>query len=130
MKKLLFIMLAIMPMIFTSCSSDDDESTLPFDVSTIVGTWEITEVDGTSEWSWIGRGRLLTFNSDGTCETDFSMENSYKIEGGQIKTYYRQTGEPMLVYTLLSKESETLRVKVNGTLDESNLSVIVQMKRK
>lgn len=119
-----------MPMIFTSCSSDDDESTLPIDVSTIVGTWEIKEVDGTSEWSWIGRGRLLTFNSDGTCETDFSMENSYKIEGGQIKTYYRQTGEPMLVYTLLSKESETLRVKVNGTLDESNLSVIIQMKRK
>ncbi len=55
------------------------------------------------------------------------MENSYKIEGGVIKTYYKETGEPMFIYTLLSVSSNVYTVKIGGTLDESNKSVIVSM---
>lgn len=130
MKKLIiFFSLMFTALAFVSCGSDD-EPNLQFDKNTIVGTWEITEVQGTPEWRWIVTGTRLTFNSNGTCSTGFSMEDSYRIEGGQVKTYYAETQEPMFVYELQSKNDNTLTVKMKGTLDESNLSTVFKMTRK
>lgn len=130
MKKLfLFFSLMVATMALVSCGNDD-EPNLQFDKDTIVGTWEITEVQGTSEWRWIVTGTRLTFNSNGTCSTGFSMEDSYKIDGGQVKTYYADTQEPMYVYELQAKKGNTLTVKMKGTLDESNLSTVFKMTKK
>ena len=127
MKKLIiFFSLMFSALVFVSCGSDD-EPKLQFDKDTIVGTWEITEVQGSPEWRWIVTGTLLTFNSNGTCSTGFSMEDSYKIEGGQVKTYYAETQEPMYVYELMGKNGNTLTVKMKGTLDEGNLSTVFKM---
>ena len=130
MKKLfLFFSLMVATMALVSCGNDD-EPNLQFDKETIVGAWEITEVQGTPEWRWIVTGTRLTFNSNGTCSTGFSMEDSYIIEGGQVKTYYAETQEPMFVYELQGKKSSTLTVKMKGTLDESNLSTVFKMTKK
>lgn len=133
MKKLFYYLLPIMALVtlaFAGCSNnDDDDSSLAFDKATVVGTWEITNA-GSSTWHWIREGATLNFSSDGSCKTDFSMENAYKIEGGAIKTYEKSTNEPMLVYVLLSVNSNIYTVKVYGTLDESNMSVTIQMKKK
>ena len=130
MKKLfLFFSLMIAALVFVSCGSDD-EPNLQFDKETIVGTWEITEVQGSPEWRWVVTGTKLSFNSDGTCTTGFIAEDSYKIEGGQVKTYYAETMEPMYIYELLKKDGSTLTVKMKGTLDESNLSTVFKMVRK
>ena len=130
MKKLfLFFSLMVATMALVSCGNDD-EPNLQFDKETIVGAWEITEVQGTPEWRWIVTGTRLTFNSNGTCSTGFSMENSYKIEGGQVKTYYAETQEPMYVYELQAKKGNTLTVNMKGTLDESNLSTVFKMTKK
>ncbi len=130
MKKLIiFFSLMFSALVFVSCGSDD-EPDLQFDKNTIIGTWEITEVQGSTEWRWIVTGTMLTFNSNGTCLTGFSMEDSYKIEGGQVKTYYAETQEPMYVYELMGKNGNTLTVKMKGTLDESNLSTVFKMTKK
>ena len=130
MKKLIiFFSLMFTALAFVSCGSDE-EPDLQFDKDTIVGTWEITEVQGTPEWRWIVIGTKLMFNSNGTCSTGFSMEDSYKIEGGQVKTYYAETQEPMYVYELQSKKGNILTVKMKGTLDESNLSTVFKMTKK
>lgn len=127
MKKLIiFFSLMFSALVFVSCGSDD-EPDLQFDKNTIIGTWEITEVQGSPEWRWIVTGTILTFNSNGTCSTGFPMEDSYKIEGGQVKTYYAETQEPMYVYELMGKNGNTLTVKMKGTLDESNLSTVFKM---
>lgn len=130
MKKLLIIFsLIFAALAFVSCGSDD-EPTLQFDKNTIVGTWEITEVQGAAQWWWIVKGTTLTFNSNGTCSTGFTMEDSYKIESGQVKTYYAETMESMYVYELLGKSGNTLTVKMKGTLDESDLSTVFKMTKK
>ena len=95
MKKLLIIFsLLFAALVFVSCGSDDEPS-LQFDKNTIVGTWEITEVQGAAQWWWIIKGTTLKFNSNGTCSTGFTMEDSYKIEGGQVKTYLKRALNPM-----------------------------------
>ena len=130
MKKLIiFFSLMFSALVFVSCGSDDEPS-LQFDKNAIIGTWEITEVQGSPEWWWIVTGTMLTFNSNGTCSTGFSMEDSYKIEGGQVKTYYAETQEPMYVYELMGKNGNTLTVKMKGTLDEGNLSTVFKMTKK
>lgn len=133
MKKILLFLLPIMAfatVIMSSCSNDDDnDSNLFFNKEAIVGTWEITSASS-STWPWIKEGATLLFYRDGACSTGFSMENAYKIENGVIKTYYRATNEPMLIYTLLSVDSGIYTVKVGGTLDEINESVIIKMKKK
>ena len=104
MKKLfLFFSLMVATMALVSCGNDD-EPNLQFDKETIVGAWD--------------------------CSTGFSMEDSYKIEGGQVKTYYAETQEPMYIYELQGKKGNTLTVKMKGTLDESNLSTVFKMTKK
>ena len=113
----------------TSCSSDDDDSpSMSFDTQTIVGTWEITNV-GNKRLPEFQNGATITFYSDGTCIGVMDMENAYRIKDGKIFTYYSKTDEPMYVYSLLSKQDNSLTVRVNGTLDESNVSVTIQLKK-
>ena len=113
---------------FVACS-DDDNDFLAFDSTTIIGQWVITDVQGSSEWSWISKGETMTFNADGTCITGHWMENVYRIEDGCIHTYNNDSGEPMFIYTLIENKGSKLSVKVQGTLDESNSSVVIKKKK-
>lgn len=133
MRKLLSLLLIFaaifsIGIVVSSCGDDDDdEPTLSFDQS-IVGTWQITNVSGAG-FNHLTTGSTLTFNSNGSCTTNFSMEDSYRIENGKIYTYYAETKEPMYVYTLLSKSGDTMSVRVTGTLDESNISMTINIRR-
>lgn len=128
MKKLMLLLLALMPvLLFTACSSDDGDETpaMSFDVNTITGTWEIIEARESPKW-WIKQGTILRFYSNGTCKTDFSMEDSYKIEDGQVKTYYKASGEPLFAYALVSKDAGTFTVRVYDIL-ERKWSIVIKM---
>ena len=128
MKKFIITLLACLATIIVACGGND-EPTMSFDKSNVLGTWTITSVQGTPAWSRITVGATLTFNADGTCETEFPMEDSYKIEGGRIKTYYDQTLEPMFVYELLGASGNTMTVRMMGTLDDSHLSTVFTMRK-
>lgn len=128
----MLVIVATSAAVISSCSKDDDNNTTSVSLSQseIIGTWEITSVSGSSSWSWIAVGKTLTFNSDYSCKTSFSMEDSYKIENGSIHTYYKKTIEPMLIYTATAKDNSNYTIKVQGTLDESNQSVMIKMVKK
>lgn len=121
----LFVMLAIVGVLAQSCGSDSDDS--PLDFSDVVGTFEIKEISGTNTHSWLTTGDRMTFKANGTCVTGFIMENSWTNEGGVIKTYYKQTKEPMFVYTLKSRNNGVYTVHMQGTLDDNtSLTLILQ----
>ena len=124
------LMIAMVSIGFTACSSDDDdEPSLSFTKEIIVGKWKITNISGNNEHgSWLSVGSEAEFKSDGTCKGWFSMEDAYKIEGGRIKTYYARTSEPMFVYTLLSQNGATLSVRMDGTLDDNSTCTLTLQK--
>jgi hypothetical protein len=121
------LMIALVSVGFTSCSSDDDdEPSLSFTKEIIVGKWKITNISGNNEHSsWLGVGNEAEFKADYTCKGWFAMEDAYKIEGGRVKTYYARTSEPMFVYTLLSQNGATLTVRMDGTLDDNSSCTLV-----
>lgn len=67
----------------------------------------------------IQKGKRIRFKTDGTCEAFHYMENAWRINNGIIETYYKQTNEPMFVYTLLFWKGDEMTVRMNGTLDDS-----------
>ena len=83
MKKLMFLMvLAIMPMVLTSCGSDDDDNE---QAGRIVGVWKETYYwhDSTHSFDgWQGMGYVHAFKSDGT-HIVYSDTKSY--ETGKIR---------------------------------------------
>ncbi len=122
MKKLNWIwmvalMLAVTSLSLTSCSKEEGEETLPFTKENLVGKWKITNVVG-DDAHHIEVGKVLVFNTDGSCTGWYSMETAYIIMKGSIHTYYGATNEPMFVYSLLTNKDNTLTVKMYGTLDD------------
>lgn len=82
--------------------------------------WKVNNVSikrGSS--SKIIEGKTIRFNEDGSCEGFHSMENAWRINNGRIETYYKQTEEPIYVYTLISSNSNELLVRIDGTLDDN-----------
>lgn len=78
MKKLFVLMLAIMPLVFISCSSDDSEDTKQPDKrpTLIVGKWKLTEnwkvwqglgYYYESHWEQVTGELVFSFNSNGSC---------------------------------------------------------------
>jgi hypothetical protein len=63
------LMIALVSVGFTACSSDDDdESSLSFTKEIIVGKWKITNIAGNNERSsWLSVGSEAAFKSDGKC---------------------------------------------------------------
>lgn len=115
---------------FISCNNEEDTHDYISATSPdIVGTWNIKSITGNNTHSaWLNVDNTLTFNSNGTCITSLYMENAYKIENGQIHTYYESSGEPMFIYTIEKKEGNTITVKMSGTLDD-NTSLILLLQK-
>lgn len=78
--------------------------------------------------SIITEGKTIRFNEDGSCEGFHSMENAWRINNGRIETYYKQTEEPIYVYTLLSSNSDELLVRIDGTLDNNLQAEVLLIK--
>ena len=74
------------------------------------------------------QGKTIRFYEDGTCEAFRSMENAWRINNGRIETFYKQTNEPMYVYTLLSANSDEIIVRIDGTLDDILQAEVVLLK--
>ena len=94
--------------------------TIPITIDKVAGTsWSVKSytIERGSNSS-IQNGKIIQFNKDGSCVVFHSMENAWRISGGRIETYYRQTNEPMFVYTLLSQNDNEITVRMNGTLDD------------
>lgn len=132
LNKLLFLVLLLLSTaVIISCSKDDDEDSIPFTSNMIVAGWEIIESNSSN--SSFKVGGWAEFKNDGSCRGFSSMETSYKIQDGKIHTYYGRTGEPMFVYTLISqgktaKGANTLKVRVDGTLDDHSSCTITMEK--
>ena len=76
----------------------------------------------------IHKDKCIYFNEDGTCFGFSLMENAWRLNNGRIETYYKQTNEPMFVYTLLSNNENEINVRIDGTLDD-NLQVQVVLRK-
>lgn len=78
--------------------------------------------------SYIKEGKKIRFYDDGTCEAFHSMETAWRITNGRIETYYKQTEEPIYVYTLLSVNADEIMVRIDGTLDDNLQAEVVLTK--
>ena len=81
MKKFLFLMMALMPMMFASCDSDEDDEEQS---GRIVGVWKETcywHDDTHSFRGWQGMGYVHAFKSDGT---HIVYANRKRYEMGEI----------------------------------------------
>ena len=91
--------------------------------------WKVNSVSikrGAS--SIITEGKTIRFYENGSCEGFHSMENAWRINNGRIETYYKQTEEPIYVYTLLSSNSDELLVRIDGTLDNNLQAEVLLIK--
>ena len=114
-----------------SCSKDDDgEPSLLITEDMLAGTWKVTAIHGNNPFSgYLAVGDVTTFSAGGTCQGFHWMENSYRIKGGRLYTYYAETKEPIAVYTLLSEDGRKVTMKMNGTLDEAALTCTLILER-
>lgn len=112
------LLIVVFGCMFASCGSNGDEESDSLSFTDIVGSYVITNICGTNSHSWLKSGQIMTFNSDGTCTTGFSMEDSWKNENGKIHTFYKKTNEPMYVYELKSRNGNVYDVQMTGTLDD------------
>lgn len=112
------LLVAVFGCVLASCGNDSNEESSSLSFTDIVGSFQITNISGNNSHSWLKSGQIMTFNSDGTCTTGFTMEDSWKNENGVIKTYCKSNNEPMYVYELKSRNGNIYEVQMKGTLDD------------
>jgi hypothetical protein len=111
--------------------SDNKPQELDFTEKMIAGDFSWTVKDFSFEKgsnSNIQKGKSIRFKTDGTCEGFHTMEDAWRINNGKIETFFKQTNEPMFVYTLLSQKDSIITVRMNGTLD-NDLIVKITLSR-
>jgi heat shock protein HslJ len=96
MKKVLFLLALVLPMMFSSCSSDDDNSSM-FTMEELYGKWSATAVKVNGEWIDITKypynlkySMSITFYQNGTYYGSGYFGNgsgTYKVSGNTISTY-------------------------------------------
>lgn len=108
MKKLLFLMLAIMPMLFMSCSSDD-EDVPSISKSELIGTWYSLQDRWVLVFSETKATKYELWGSAGTYKLNpYVLTSSYFINGNQI---YDENGGDGTI----SIVGETLKMTTYGT---------------
>ena len=76
----------------------------------------------------IEKGKYVYFHTDGSCEVFSKMENAYRINKGKVETYYKDTNEPMFIYTLLEVTGDRVKIRMSGTLDDDLQATIILVK--
>lgn len=113
MKKLLLFLL-VLPFVFASCSSDDDEDDSIKEL--IVGTWKLTHLDSGSGYMEVPSTMTqtyATFNKNGTYSGRGYFGNgtgTYNISGKIIKCYVED--ELYLTYEVLNVSSTIAELKM------------------
>ncbi|WP_298062026.1 hypothetical protein [uncultured Rikenella sp.] len=135
MKKLLcFLLLCATTVVsFTSCSKDDDKSTLK---DKIIGTWEAKQVKVDGEWiaipSYSRYSMSMTFYEDGQYygRSDFfgTGYGIYKITGSSIKTYV--DGDYMYTYRINSITDTAAEVQMLDEDSSSGYSLNIRLNKK
>lgn len=117
MKKILsFMLLAVMTVgfstVFTSCSDDDDA--FDYEMSQLVGTWVVSQVDtGSGYRTWPLQRTTATFNADGTYSGRGYFgtgSGTYRASGKTIITYI--SGEEYYRYDVLSLSGNTCELRM------------------
>lgn len=126
MKKIMLFLLALMPvLLFTACSSDDDESgkesekwsMLDLDLSkrsSFVGEWYI----GDYERGYFSDDEVLVINQDGTAIRRIGVRNykgTYTFSNATI-TYRSGDGDLVRKYSFSHYNEEELKVDVEHTI--------------
>ena len=121
------VMVVMLSVGFASCGSDDDdEPSLKITKDMLVGSWEVTDIVNTSgdQLRKVYVGATMKFYNDGTCKCYDYMENAYRINNGRLETYYKESGEPMFVYTLVAQKGDIIQLRRNGTLDDNSVCTL------
>lgn len=110
---------------------DDSDKGLDITQDMIAGDfcWQVedfTIVRG--KMNSIEKGKYVYFHTDGSCEVFSKMENAYRINKGKVETYYKDTNEPMFIYTLLEVTGDRVKIRMSGTLDDDLQATIILVK--
>lgn len=122
MKKILFVIAAVLALGITSCS-DDDEKGFAYDLQTLYGTWQGTAVKVEGEWIDISSPLMskyqfsATFYDDGTYygEGFFGTgRGTYKAVGKNVVTYVDKKEYARYTILSLSDTAVEMRMKIEG----------------
>lgn len=98
MKKAIAILLvALMALSVVACANKKDEVKEANYTEKIVGTWELTDYQGTDELGEMMKGYAFEFRKDGTYSIGGMDAGTYKVEGeklyfnGDTDEYYKIT---------------------------------------
>lgn len=129
MKKYFYLlMLAIMPMCFVACGSDDDEPTGVAGVETLYGTWQQTHGVAFEDGAFhhdndvsADEAEYLRFDKSGTCDVIGGDRGVFYKSGTYSFTFNEESkglkiGSQSLVVDVLS--GGTLKLKYYYTSDE------------
>lgn len=129
MKFFLLVVAVLFGVCLASCIHDDFKMTPVFSRSDAVGTFTVKEIKGGVAGLQMAAGSVMSFNSDGTCETDCADEKLWKLEGGRICTY-NETSEPLSVFQLIGKTKNVYEVWfLNVNLADSAMVSLVLQKQ-
>lgn len=128
MKKILFVLAIMLPMIvFSSCSKDDDEKSNET-LELILGTWEVSQVDtGKGYQDWILEKTSASFKKDGTYSGKGYFgngEGTYEMSGKTITCYV--SGKEYVKYDIIDLTSSTCELKmyVSGSSEDIKIKCV------
>lgn len=127
MKKVLYMLAMVLPMVvFTSCSKDDeDEPIFDYDKNLIYGTWVISEIEVDGIWiDWMLDETSATFNPDGTYYGKGEYGNgsgTYVAEGKTITCYV--SGEEYLKYDVISLTENICELRMYNSYGDSESNI-------
>ena len=122
MKKIL-LALAIMPLLFVACSSDDDPSTTDFDYSIdlLYGEWRATNIESvgaidltTPLNELYAAPTYLKFNKDGTLEGEGLFGEGTGKYSAKEKAIHTSIGKTKKSFEVVSLQATTAKVKLNA----------------
>ena len=122
MKKIL-LALAIMPLLFVACSSDDDPSTTDFDYSIdlLYGEWRATNIESigsidltTPLNELYAAPTYLKFNKDGTLEGEGLFGEGTGKYSTREKSIHTSIGKTKKSFEVVSLQATTAKVKLNA----------------
>ena len=131
MKKSVLLMFAVIAMVLSGCSKDDDDFSYPMD--NIYGTWVGTSVKVNGDWVDITKypytkfGFSIEFNKDGTYYGKGYFGNgngTYKANKNTIRTYI--DGEEYARYDIKSLSGD--KAELTMTMDGESMDVKVEKK--
>lgn len=122
MKKVFFILMSVLCMSLTACSSDDDNDVQVDDLSKMVGTWVCTSSydswvtdNGSGNATDVMKGVTLTVNADGTyssSSSSFGLKGQWNVQGG---TFSAKSSSGRVMSGQVTMNGNTIRLKGSTT---------------